>query len=147
DVEPQGGTPLAPGVRTMKIVLETEHRIRLVPDDAGFAFEAVEGGLSPFHLLAASLATCTYSVIHSWAHQAGLDMAGLEIVVAWEFGGDPVQVSRMDMDIAWPGLPPVRREAARRVAEHCTVHHTLMAPTTVETRVAANDEAGPADGA
>lgn len=120
----------------MKIVLESEDRIRLVPGEEGFAIEALDGGLSPFHLLAASLATCTYSVLHGWAHQAGLEMDGLEIGVDWELGGDPVRVTGMDMEIAWPGLPPGRREAAGRVAAHCTIHNTLLASTAVETRVA-----------
>lgn len=120
----------------MKIVLETEDTLRLVPDDQAFAIEAREGGLSPFHLLAASLATCTYSVLHAWAHQAGLALDGMEIGVRWELGGDPVRVSAMDMEIHWPELPSARREAARRVAAHCTIHNTLLAPTPVETRVA-----------
>lgn len=124
----------------MKIVLETEARIRLVDDDvdddAGFAFDAGDAGLSPFHLLAAALATCTHSVLHGWAEHAKLPMEGLEIVVDWVLGDDPVRVTRMDMEIRWPGLPPARRPAATRAAELCTVHNTLGHGTSVETRVA-----------
>lgn len=120
----------------MRIVLESEHGIRLVPDDEPFGFDARDTGLSPFHLLAASLATCTYSVLHGWAHHAGLDLEGLEIGVAWELGEDPVRVTGMDMEIHWPALPPDRRDAAVRAAAHCTVHNTLRHPTPVETRMA-----------
>lgn len=120
----------------MRIILETDERIRLVTDGDGFAFEAMgEAGLSPFHLLAASLATCTYSVVHSWADHAGLGMEGLAIVVEWELGGDPVRVSEVRMDLEWPGLPEPRREAARRVAAECTIHHTLEHGSHVETTV------------
>lgn len=120
----------------MRIVLETEERIRLVADGAEFAIEPDGAGLSPFHLLASSLATCTYSVLHGWAEQARLGVDGLEIRVDWRLGGDPVRVAAIEMEIAWPGLPAARREAARRVAAHCTIHHTLTEATSVETRVA-----------
>ena len=120
----------------MEILLETEERIRLRAGGEGFAFEAGEAGLSPFHLLAASLATCTHSVLHGWAHHAGLDLDGLEIVVEWELGEDPVRVTGMDMAIVWPGLPAARHGAAVRAAAQCTVHNTLSRGTPVETRVA-----------
>ena len=120
----------------MKILLESEHRIRLIAGDESFAFEAGDAGVSPFHLLAASLATCTHSVLHGWAHHADLPLEGLEVVVEWEIGAAPLRVTRMDMDILWPGLPPDRRKAAVRAAAQCTVHNTLSHGTTVETRVA-----------
>ena len=120
----------------MRIVLETEERIRLQADGDGFAFEAVEGTLSPFHLLAAGLATCTHAVLHGWAEHARLPLRGLEIVVAWEIGDHPLRVTAMDMEIVWPGLPPERHKAATRAAAQCTIHNTLHHGTTVETRVA-----------
>lgn len=120
----------------MRIVLESEHAIRLVADDEVLAFDAREAGLSPFHLLAAALATCTWSVLHGWAHHASLDLEGLEIEVVWEIGDDPVRVTRMDMALHWPALPPERHAAAVRAAAHCTVHNTLLHATPVETRMA-----------
>ncbi|HUG40637.1 MAG TPA: OsmC family protein [Longimicrobiales bacterium] len=130
----------------MKIVLETEDRIRLLGDGDGdgdgFAFEAGAVGLSPFHLLAAGLATCTHSMLQGWARHADLSLEGLEIGVAWEIGGDPVRVTRMDMAIHWPGLAPERRAAAVRAASQCTIHNTLTHPTTLETRMAEEAAAG-----
>lgn len=120
----------------MKIVLETEESIRLLAGDEGFAFEVAGGSLSPFHLLAAGLAACTHSVLHGWAHHAGLDLEGLEIGVAWEIGGDPVRVTRMDMELHWPGLPAERHKAAVRAAAQCTIHSTLTHATAVDTRMA-----------
>ena len=120
----------------MRLILESEQRIRLTTDDEGFAIEAAGGDLSPFHFLAASLASCTHSVLVTWAAHADLDIAGLEITVEWEFGGDPFQVSVMAMALVWPALPPERREAARRAAVQCTVHATLEHGTRVETTVA-----------
>lgn len=120
----------------MRIVLETEERIRLQADGDGFAFEAAEGSLSPFHLLAAGLATCTHAVLHGWAEHAKLPLEGLEIVVDWRVGDHPLRVTGMDMEIVWPGLPPQRHAAAARAAAQCTIHNTLHNGTTVETRVA-----------
>lgn len=125
----------------MRIVLETEDRIRLQANGEGFIFEAVEGTLSPFHLLAAGLATCTHSVLHAWADHAGLPLQGLEIVVEWEIGDHPLRVTGIDMEIVWPSLPPERHKAAVRAAAQCTVHNTLAHGTPVETRVG-EEEAG-----
>lgn len=122
----------------MLIHLDSETGIRLTGAGEGFAFDPAEGvTLSPFHLLAASLATCTWSVLHTWAEHAGLETEGLEIAVAWEYGGEPYRVTQMAMDLDWPGLPEARHEAARRVAKQCTVEQTLEHPTPVRTRVTA----------
>jgi uncharacterized OsmC-like protein len=120
----------------MQLILESEDSIRLTVDGAELAVEAEgEVTLSPFHLLAASLALCTWSVLATWGRQAGLPVEGLELGVRWSFGGDPVRVSDVELDVVWPSLPPARRAAARRAAAHCTVHHTLEAGTRLETRV------------
>jgi len=120
----------------MKLILESDQRIRLNADEQAFAIEAAGGELSPFHLLAASLATCTWSVLLAWATQADLETQDLQITVDWEFGGDPYQVSGIVMELIWPGLPPERHAAARRAAALCTVHSTLEHGTEVMTRVA-----------
>lgn len=120
----------------MLIRLHPDDRIRLEADAAGLGFEAADGAsLSPFHLLAASLATCTYSVLHTWGHNAGVALDGLAIDVAWEIGGKPYRVTSMEMTLDWPGLPPERRAAAARTAALCTVHATLEHGSAVETRV------------
>ncbi len=121
----------------MTIETVSEHRIRLHSGlDPAFAFDvANEASLSPFHLFAASLATCTFSVLHGWAQHAGLPLEGLEIGIEWEIGGEPVRVTEVRMQIHWPGLPDDRAGAARRVASHCTIHHTLEHGSRVATLV------------
>lgn len=137
--------PRAPGMRLapapgMRLILETEASIRLAPGGAELAVESAgEVSLSPFHLLAASLALCTWSVLASWAEQARLPAETLELVVRWEFGGDPVRVADVELRVEWPGLPAARRDAARRAAGQCTVHHTLEHGSRVTTRVATAD--------
>jgi uncharacterized OsmC-like protein len=120
----------------MRLILETEASIRLSPNGPDLVVEP-QGDvvLSPFHLLGASLALCTWSVLASWAEQANLPVEELELVVDWAFGGDPVRVSEVGLDVVWPGLPPARLEGARRAARYCTVHHTLEHGSRLTTRV------------
>ena len=117
----------------MKIILLSEESIRLEPDDGPMTIEALspEQSYSPFHMLASSLAFCTFSVLYSWAQHAHLDADGMTIDVRWTFADDPHRVGTIELDFNWPSLDPRRLEAARRVAELCTVHATLMHPPTI----------------
>lgn len=121
----------------MEIHLLTDESIRLTGEGADVSFTSGDAAtLSPFHFLAASLATCTFSVLQSYGQHAGIPLDGLAVDVEWEIGGDPYRVTRIDMELHWPGLPAKRREAARRAAAECTIHHTLEHGSHVETRVA-----------
>lgn len=53
----------------MKLILLSEDAIRLEPTEGALTIEALEPEqqYSPFHMLASSLATCTFSVMYSWA--------------------------------------------------------------------------------
>jgi uncharacterized OsmC-like protein len=117
----------------MKITLLADDHIRLEPVPGPMTIEAssAEISYSPFHMLASSLATCTFSVIESWASHAKLSLDDLTIDVRWRFGEEPHRVSALDVTFAWPSLPANRIAAARRVAELCTVHATLLHPPTI----------------
>jgi len=120
----------------MKIILLADDAIRLEPIPGTMTIEAssAEMTYSPFHMLASGLATCTFSVIESWASHAKLSLDDLAIEVRWKFGEDPHRVSDLNVTFDWPSLPANRVAAARRVAELCTIHATLLhAPTiTIE---------------
>lgn len=117
---------------------ETELIVRNV--GGGLSVREEEGGrFGPLPMLAASLGTCTLSVLLSWAENADLDPSELEVVVRWEYVDDPYRVGSYEQEIRWPGLPEDRWTAARRVADQCTVHHTLEHPPEMSTRVAARD--------
>jgi uncharacterized OsmC-like protein len=124
----------------MKITLLADDVIRLEPIPGPLTVEAgsAETTYSPFHMLASSLATCTFSVMHSWASHAKIPDDDLTIEVHWQFADDPHRVSDMAVIFDWPSLPPNRLTAAKRVAEMCTVHATLMHPPTIEI-LAASD--------
>jgi uncharacterized OsmC-like protein len=129
------GVVLAPpeAEAAVKIILLSEEAIRLEPEPGPMTIEAqdVEQQYSPFHMLASSLAFCTFSVLYSWATHAKLSFEDLTLEVRWTFADDPHRVGEMRMSLDWPSLPVNRRRAAERAAELCTVHATLMHPPKV----------------
>lgn len=120
-------------------------KITLLGDDA-IRYEAVPGsltieapsedmGYSPFHMLASALASCTFSVLYSWATHAKLGIDDLAVEVRWKFADDPHRVSDMGVTVDWPSLPENRRTAVARVAELCTIHATLQHPPVINVSV------------
>ena len=117
----------------MKLTLLNETSLRLEPTEGPMNIEAMsaEQSYSPFHMLAGGLAYCTFSVLYSWASHAKLDALDMTIDVSWTFAEDPHRVGAMELRFQWPSLPPNRLEAAKRVAEMCTIHATLHHPPTI----------------
>lgn len=117
----------------MKITLLGDDAIRLDPIPGALTIEAASADLSysPFHMLASSLATCTFSVLYSWATHAKISVDDLSLDVRWRFGEDPHRVSDISVIMNWPSLPANRLPAAERVAALCTVHATLMHPPQI----------------
>jgi uncharacterized OsmC-like protein len=122
----------------VKIILLSDDAIRVVPEPGPMTIEAqsIEQQYSPFHMLASSLAFCTFSVLHSWATHAKLTAEDLVIDVNWTFADDPHRVDNLQMRFEWPSLPPNRLRAAQRAAELCTVHATLMHPPAITIEAA-----------
>jgi uncharacterized OsmC-like protein len=121
----------------MRLTLEAENKIRL--NMVGDEFEIASEGpvISPYHLLAASLASCTALTVASWALQAAqISSDALTVIVSWEMVSErPQRVGNMDMELRWPGLPPERIEAAERAADLCPVHATRRRATEISRRV------------
>ena len=117
----------------VKITLVSDDAIRLTPEPGPLTIEAqsVEQAYSAFHMLASSLAMCTFSVMHSWATHADLRSDDLAIDVRWTFAEDPQRVGEIWLIFEWPSLPERRLAAAKRVAEMCTIHATLKHPPRV----------------
>jgi uncharacterized OsmC-like protein len=125
----------------MKITLLGDDAIRLEPIPGALTVEAAsaEMSYSPFHMLASGLATCTFSVLHSWATQAKLPIDDLALEVRWRFAEDPHRVGDIAVILHWPSLPTNRLTAAKRVAAMCTIHATLAHPPHIDI-VAAGEE-------
>lgn len=123
----------------MRILLVSDDRIRLDGGAGPLTIEAdsPEASYSPFHMLASGLATCVFSVLHSWATNAGIAAGDLAVEVGWEFVENPHRVGRYDVALHWPSLPPERRASAERAAHLCTVHRTLQSTPEIHTHIAA----------
>jgi uncharacterized OsmC-like protein len=119
--------------RLVKITLLSDTAVRLEPVAGPMTIEAMsaEQSYSPFHMMGGALAYCTWSVMYAWAENAKLEATDLVIDVAWEFADDPHRVGNYDIRFKWPSLPEKRIEAAKRVAEMCTVHATLQHPPVI----------------
>jgi uncharacterized OsmC-like protein len=122
----------------VKITLLSDDAIRLTPEPGPMTIEAqsADQTYSPFHMLASSLATCTFSVMYSWATHADLRADDLVMEVRWSFADDPQRVGEMTLTFEWPSLPERRLAAAKRVAEMCTIHATLKHPARVTIEAA-----------
>jgi uncharacterized OsmC-like protein len=127
----------------MKITLLSDDAIRLEPVPGPLTVEAAsaEMSYSPFHMLASGLATCTFSVLYSWATHAKIPIDDLSLEVQWRFAEDPHRVGDIGVVFDWPSLPANRVAAAKRVAEMCTIHATLMHSPRI-TIVSANEQPG-----
>ena len=118
----------------MKITLLGDDAIRLELTPGPLTIEAASASMSysPFHMLASGLATCTFSVLHSWATHKQLSPDDLALEVHWRFADDPHRVSDMGVILDWPSLPAERLATAQRVAALCTIHATLMHPPRID---------------
>jgi putative redox protein len=122
----------------MRLILETETSNRLEMGGSGFEVASAGAPISPYHLLAGSLASCTALTLQSWAEGAGIDMAPLSIHLAWESAEErPARIERIEMELRWPGLPAERVAAVERVADLCPIHATLKHATEIVRRVVA----------
>jgi uncharacterized OsmC-like protein len=129
--------PFSERADPVKITLLSEERLRIEGGAGPLTVEAesAEMTYSPFHMLASGLASCTFSVLHSWASNAGLPADDLAVEVGWSFVDDPHRVGRMEVSIDWPSLPEGRRTAASRAAGLCAVKKTLETPPQIVTQV------------
>ncbi len=120
----------------MRMILENESRIRLEVSGEGFEIASEDIAISPYHLLAGSLASCIVLLIEPWAERSGIDPGTVVISVGWEHAGDrDNRVKRMDVDLRWPGLPGSRKPVVQRLAEACPIHATLVSGTVITSSV------------
>ena len=111
----------------MKITLTGDESIRLEPTSGPLTIEApsADKGYSPFHMLGSALATCTFSVLQSYATHKNLQVDDLSVDVSWTFAENPHRVGAMSVKLRWPSLPTEVWPRAIRVANLCGVHNTL----------------------
>ena len=118
----------------MKITLTSDDSIRLEPLQGPLTIEANDKDMqySPFHMLGSALASCTFSVLHSWASNAGIGWEDLSVEVNWTFVEKPHRVGSMQVKLLWPSLPEDRSNVALRASQLCSVHATLTHPPEIK---------------
>ena len=120
----------------MRMILEGELKIRLDMTGQGFEITSEDIAISPYHLLAGSLASCIVLLIEPWAERVGIDMAPIIIAVSWEhMGAGDNRVKQMHVNLSWPGLPDSRKQVVQRLAEACPINGTLMSGTEISNSV------------
>jgi ribosomal protein S12 methylthiotransferase accessory factor len=81
----------------------------------------------PLELVPTGLGTCVALFVQQFLATRGLDATGLTVEVRTEGAANPHRIGRFDVNVHIPGgVPEKYREAVKRAAEGCTVHHTLM---------------------
>lgn len=81
----------------------------------------------PLELLPASLGTCIALYVQRFLATRSLDASGLEVAVSSVAAPNPNRITRFDVHVKIPGgVPEKYRQAVKRAAEGCTVHHTLL---------------------
>jgi uncharacterized OsmC-like protein len=111
----------------MKITLTSEESVKIEATSGPLTVEApsADRSYSPFHMLGSSLATCTFSVLQSYASHKNLTVDDLTVDVSWSFTDNPHRVGAMNVKVNWPSLPAEMWQRALRVANLCGVHNTL----------------------
>jgi putative redox protein len=96
----------------------------------------------PAELVPAALGTCVALYVQQFLATRGLDPVGLTVGVMASGATNPNRLARFDVRLTIPGGVPERyRDAVRRAAEGCTVHHTLTRAADIAVEILAGTEA------
>jgi len=80
----------------------------------------------PLELLPTALGTCVALYVQQFLVTRGLDPSGMTVEVGAMGAPNPNRIGRFNVDVKIPGgVPEKYRDAVKRAAESCTVHHTL----------------------
>lgn len=90
----------------------------------------------PVELLPTSLGTCVALYVQRFLATRQLDASGLTVQVTSVGAPNPNRIAKFGIEVRIPGgVPEKYREAVRRAAEGCTVHHTLSHPPEIVVEV------------
>jgi uncharacterized OsmC-like protein len=80
----------------------------------------------PVELVPAALGTCVALYVQQFLTTRSLDATGMTVEVNTVGAANPNRISRFEVEVKIPGgVPEKYRDAVKRAAEGCTVHHTL----------------------
>lgn len=97
----------------------------------------------PLELVPASLGTCVALFVQQFLVTRGIDATGMTVEVAAQGAQNPHRIGRFEVSVSVPGgVPDKYRDAVKRAAEGCTVHHTLSHLPQIEVTLAEGVPAG-----
>lgn len=103
------------------------------PADAG----GTDSGPTPYHMLAAALATCTTMTLRAYAAQKGLEIGLVSTEATHHRAPGQTPPDRFERTITLdPRLDEAVRAKLLAIAERCPVHNTLTIGSLVVTRLA-----------
>lgn len=92
-----------------------------------------KNGISPTDLLAASLATCTASMIAFGAEKRGLSVAGMQVVATREMNMKEHKVSKIKLEITFQNpLSEENKKLFMQIAKTCPVKKALNEEVDIE---------------
>jgi uncharacterized OsmC-like protein len=81
---------------------------------------------TPLELVPTALGTCVALFVQQFLATRGLDPTGMEVQVFTAPAPNPHRIGQFEVAVSVPkGVPEKYRDAVKRAAESCTVHHTL----------------------
>jgi putative redox protein len=121
-----GGVRFTADIRGHKVTVDQ-------PQQAG----GEDSAPMPLELVPAGLGTCVALFVQRFLATRGLDPSGMTVEVTTLGAANPNRIGRFDVSVHVPGgVPEKYREALVRVAESCTVHHTLTHAPEIRVQVA-----------
>ena len=97
-----------------------------------------DAGMSPVELFVGSLVSCIAFFVARYCERHGIPCEGFVVDAEYDTVERPHRVGPMTVRIQLPTtVNPSEQERLLRVAEGCTVHQTLLKPSTVQIRLSA----------
>jgi uncharacterized OsmC-like protein len=109
------------------------------PERAG----GTDTGPSPTDVWVGTLGACVAYYAGKYLRSHGLG-GGVTVTTTYKAGIGPHRVTKIDVRVEAPGVPPEHREAFDAALHDCTVHHSLQQPPQISIgRIdAGTDDAG-----
>lgn len=91
-----------------------------------------DAGPTPTEAFVASVAACVAYYVERFLERHDLDPAGLRVTAAFAMAQRPSRVGEIDLAVIVPaGVPDELRAPLLAVAEHCTVHNSIVSAPAV----------------
>ncbi|MBI4539409.1 MAG: OsmC family protein [Gemmatimonadetes bacterium] len=120
----------------MRLVLESETRARLEMSGDGLEIASEGASISPYHLLAGSLSTCTALTLQRGRRASRSTWRPSRFTSRGSTRrSGPARIRRIEMELRCPGFPEERKATAERVADLCPIHATLTRAAEVSRRI------------